>query len=59
MLHKNIRDQYSKMAPDEQMNRKFVSELSGVVRNIRAKITMFDYRPRESGNSNHWVASVH
>ena len=47
------------MAPDEQMNRKFVSELSGVVRNIRAKITMFDYRPRESGNSNHWVASVH
>ena len=38
-------------------NRKFVSELSGVVRNIRAKITMFDYR--ESGNSNHRVASVH
>ena len=45
------------MTPDEQMNRKFVSELSGVVRNIRAKITMFDYR--ESGNSNHRVASVH
>ena len=57
MLHKNIRDQYSKMAPDEQMNRKFVSELTALVRNIRAKITMFDYR--ESGNSNHRVASVH
>ena len=28
------------MAPDEQMNRKFVSELTALVRNIRAKITM-------------------
>ena len=45
------------MAPDEQMNRKFVSELTALVRNIRAKITMFDYS--ESGNSNHRVASVH